>query len=97
MVRNKCKECEYKCRKCDEIARHHASDQIPSNATLCWCCANAVPRKDKDGVYVRGCSWSIATRPVEGWEVSQISMSFANDGKTLYSYCVTRCPSFVRG
>lgn len=97
MVRSKCKECEYKCRKCDEIARHHASDQIPANATLCWCCENAVPKKDKDGKYTAGCAWSIKRQPVPGWEVSQIVNRYNDDGTIERSYCVTRCPKFVRG
>lgn len=102
--RSKCRDCEYWCDKCKEILSKHAEDQIPQNASLCWCCKNAIPAKDKEGKYTKGCVWSIHRQPVEGWEVSSEALIFDDppEGSTiaplkLRIYCVRRCPLFERG
>lgn len=63
--------------------------------TLCWQCANSVPKIDR-GKYVRGCSWSIAFEPVEGWTAQKVMMETYNT-KNTESYCVSACPDFVEG
>lgn len=101
---SKCKDCEYKCEKCNEIAARHAQDQMMPDATLCWCCKNAVPKKDSDGKYIQGCAWSIAKKPVDGWEVSSVGNVYEElaEGETICKvkmkiYNVKRCPLFERG
>lgn len=68
--------------------------------TLCWQCANSVPKIDR-GKYVRGCSWSIAFEPVEGWTATRCDMLVKNMrghySHMLESYLVRECPEFVEG
>ena len=56
--------------------------------TLCWKCQNAVPKKAEDGRYIRGCRWSIARKPVDGWEAEQKTL----ECRTTYK--VISCPKF---
>lgn len=98
-VRGKCKDCEYKCDKCEEIAAKHIADEVkPAGITLCWCCKHAIPVKDKDGRYSQGCPWTISKQPVNGWDVSQVTHIYDKKTKGRYiTYLVKRCPLFERG
>lgn len=98
-MRGKCKNCEYRSDKCREIADAHKRDDREkqnTDATLCWCCKNAVPAKDGTGKYTAGCEWSMFRRPVKGWEVSKAAL-VRECGHTYMTYCVSRCPKFERG
>lgn len=57
--------------------------------SLCWCCQNAVPSKEKG----TGCPWSERFAPVDGW------CAFRNvidngEGRFTESYCVKSCPLY---
>lgn len=62
--------------------------------SICWFCENAVPNRDG----TRGCSWSKAFKPVEGWDAEKTvlftgywnSKRFGTD-----SYIVKSCPEFI--
>ena len=57
--------------------------------TLCWKCKNAVPKKADDGRYIRGCRWSIARKPVDGWEADKRCL------EDRVTYRVRSCPKFT--
>lgn len=95
-MKGKCKDCEYKSDKCRKIAMMHRQEAFHTDATLCWCCKNAVPEKDENGRYTAGCDWSIHKKPVEGWEVSATGRIYEH-GHSYTTYCVSRCPKFERG
>ena len=59
--------------------------------TLCWSCKNAVPSLDGK----RGCSWSRHFKPVDGWTADPIE--FAQGYKYNNSYCVYKCPEYIKG
>ncbi len=62
-----------------------------SRGNLCLNCQNAVPCRD------RGCSWSRAFIPVEGWTARPtLYLSYAAHGRRILmrSFAVRRCPEF---
>lgn len=63
--------------------------------TICWTCENAVP-KYIDGKYIKGCSWSIKFKPVDGWEINKFYYKY-NKTTTKETYCVKKCPKYVKG
>ena len=95
-LRGKCKDCEYKCDKCQKMAMERKAEPLPAEASLCWCCKNAVPEKDDKGNYTAGCEWSLYKKPVEGWEVNKVADVYES-GRRYRTYCVSRCPKFERG
>lgn len=67
-----------------------------SNQTLCWSCINSVP-KLVDGVYIRGCNWSINKQPVEGWKAKPgIFKRPVRYGSDLPTYTVLECPQYIK-
>lgn len=86
---------QYLRRFLSHIGVIRVKKQNECNDTLCWQCANAVPRTEH-GRYVRGCSWSIAFEPVEGWTAQKVMME-VYCMKHKESYCVSACPKFVEG
>ncbi len=58
--------------------------------TLCWTCSKAVPKADSYGRYIRGCSWSISLKPVEGWDAVPCKKD------NLHSYHVISCPLYAQ-
>lgn len=95
-MRGKCNTCRYKCSKCNDMARARQPEPLPADASLCWCCKNAVPEKDDKGNYTAGCAWSMHKKPVEGWEVCKVADVYEG-GKRYRTYCVRSCPQFERG
>lgn len=68
--------------------------------SLCWSCKHAVP-KLVDGVYIKGCEWSIDGQPVPGWtaekykrNLERYTIKYRGLG---YSYHVIKCPKFEKG
>lgn len=61
----------------------------PKQPTLCWDCARAYGGRDT------GCSWSRRFVPVKGWDAEPTVMHAGSAGETE-SYCVRKCPEFVR-
>lgn len=93
-----------KCGKCAEKAKLCNSKNYVSpvsdedKPTICWGCANAVPKIDEQtGKYIRGCEWSIRRKPVPGWETYCFVDYTYKDGKTLRAYSVKSCPKFKEG
>ena len=70
----------------------HTPPAVPTtiSRTLCWRCANAVPRP-QSGL---GCSWSVAFVPVEGWVATKTPERKAGDNIVKESYTVKECPMF---
>lgn len=95
MAKNKCTNCKYHCKKCDEIKSKKPEIMHSERDTLCWCCKNSVPKKNEFGEYIVGCSWSINKIPVEGWKYSSKIIMVYKGNPT--SYCVSECPQFERG
>lgn len=50
--------------------KNRKKQYINNTPTLCWKCANAVP-KLRNGKYVTGCSWSLQKTPVVGWNAKK--------------------------
>lgn len=62
--------------------------------TLCWSCENSVPRIE-DGIYTRGCNWSINKKPVEGWEAEPRTLRHNGVGLAFTkSFHVISCPQY---
>lgn len=57
--------------------------------SLCWCCQNAVPSKEKG----TGCPWSERFAPVDGWCAFRHEID-NGEGRFTESYCVASCPRF---
>lgn len=95
-MKEKCDTCIHRCNKCLEIALTRPADKHYTSDTLCWCCKNAVPKKDEYDNYITGCSWSIKAIPVNGWQYSKKTITYYDD-KAVYTYLVTSCPKFERG
>lgn len=69
------------------------------NQTLCWTCKNATANtrdiSDIGKPGVKGCPWSIAFRPVPGWEAKP-TIKYCSH--TPYaSYDIQKCPMWERG
>lgn len=93
MVRVGLREPTAKMREHDETISDRGAKTVYTQ-TLCWECANAVPNPHTG----RGCSWSRHFQPVEGWDAQETRMYSGKDGKySVQSYCVRKCPEFVRG
>lgn len=76
------------------------NDNGNASKTICWLCANAVPRKDRSGRYIRGCHWSIYKQKVDGWVADEYTMKIKDPRKNVrevVSFEVHECPEFVRG
>ena len=73
------------------------NENFSKNATLCWKCKNAVPKKDYiGGYYITGCDWSLKRLPVDGWTATRSDINLA-PSRNLVSYCVHICPLFEEG
>ena len=67
-----------------------------NNGTLCWSCENSVPRIE-DGVYTRGCNWSVNKKPVEGWEAEPRTLRHNGAGlEFTKSFHVISCPQYIK-
>ena len=55
-------------------------------STLCWDCRMST---------IGGCSWSRRFEPVEGWTAERSDL-YIDRNHSVVSYCVQRCPKFVR-
>lgn len=65
----------------------------PNMQTLCWRCRHAVPRIE-NGRYVRGCSWSIQLKPVDGWTATPVK-KHENTCQEMRTWRVLACPNFA--
>lgn len=72
-------------------------------STLCWECANAVPKTvgaRRGGRVLRGCEWSVYGQRVPGWVAveHQVKMgTISGVQQYVTSYEVLECPKFRRG
>ena len=78
-------------------------EQCPPSRTLCWECANAVPKTEgavRGGKVLRGCAWSLYGCKVDGWVAKEYRIKMGTlRGVEQYvtSYEVLDCPEFVKG
>lgn len=95
----KCADCPKYSDACDRVnaQRNCTQNYHGVNETLCWCwcCANAVPRVDRETGHEYGCEWSLYFQPVPGWTAEKRVIPM--EGKSLLSYNVCDCPKFERG
>ena len=76
-----CEVCyERSQRSIERKAKGKKGCEAKQHQTLCWSCDNAVPYEGK------GCSWSRALKPVEGWTAK----------KNGNSYYVKKCPLYIK-
>lgn len=92
------------CNKCVENVNniYKVNGQKPPkfyNESICWHCKNAVPARNINGVYERGCSWSIKFKPVSGWIAGKKEYVSKNKFKNQLrtAYFVAYCPEFEKG
>ena len=80
-----------------------AGELCPPSRTICWHCANAVPKTvgaRVGGKLIRGCAWSVYGCKVDGWNAIeyQVKMgTIAGVEQYVTSYEVLDCPEFVKG
>ena len=81
------------------MVRRGREEPKSHNQTLCWTCKNATANtrdiSDIGKPGVKGCPWSIAFRPVPGWEATP-TIKYCSH--TPYaSYDIQKCPMWERG
>ena len=85
-------EFEIDIKKAAMVIKENAETAIKiigssgAGTSICWKCENAVPKKDDLGRYKKGCSWSVAGVPIEGWQ--------AEYNRSTRGYRVECCPKF---
>lgn len=81
---------KYSSLRCENCRAVYAASKL--KASLCWDCENSVPSPKKG----HGCEWSVNRKPVEGWEAVE-SVQQGEQGKTIRSFTVLKCPKFKKG
>ena len=94
---HKCRHCPRWTEECDDIMakRGLKYNTHMLGETLCWCCANAVPKVNKLGE-LDGCEWSLYRQPVPGWDAEKMRLS-EQEISDIITYLVNDCPKFKRG
>ena len=91
---NAIKRARAKQRKLEREMGIYVEEKKLAPRSICPNCKNCVPNLEKR----TGCEWSVAFRPVPGWNAVRNDLRpLREGGQKLMSYAVLECPKFERG